>query len=329
MAWKSFVSAASASAGFTGRPVDLKCAIIKPKDWSPSRKWAVVYEIPGFGGRHYGARRGNAAIDQIGVVRVVLDPDCPGGHHVFADSANNGPYGEALIKELIPAVERKVNALGTPSGRFVMGHSSGGWSSLWLQVRYPDFFGGVWSTAPDPVDFHDFQRINLYADDSMFTDPQGRLRALARRGDEPVVWYQDFSDMEVPLGRGEQLGSFEAVFSRRDRSGQPERVWDRKTGRIDHKVAESWKPFDIRERLEKNWKTLGPKLTGKLHVYTGGLDTFYLEGAVVRLKDTLARLGSDAIIEVVPGKDHGSLMDVQMRKRIADEIAAAARKAGG
>jgi hypothetical protein len=78
-----------------------------------------------------------------------------------------------------------------------------------------------------------------------------------------------------------------------------------------------------------NWKTLGPKLAGKLHVYTGGLDTFYLEGAVVRLKDTLARLGSDAIIEVVPGKDHGSLMDVQMRKRIADEIAAAARKAGG
>jgi S-formylglutathione hydrolase FrmB len=248
---------------------------------------------------------------------------------VFADSANNGPYGEALIKELIPAVERKVNALGTPAGRFVMGHSSGGWSSLWLQVRYPDFFGGVWSTAPDPVDFHDFQRINLYADDSMFTDPQGRLRPLARRGDEPVVWYQDFSDMEVPLGRGEQLGSFEAVFSRRDRSGQPERVWDRKTGRIDHKVAESWKPFDIRERLEKNWKTLGPKLAGKLHVHTGGLDTFYLEGAVVRLKDTLARLGSDAIIEVVPGKDHGSLMDVQMRKRIADEIAAAARKAGG
>ena len=313
---------------FARSPVDLKCAIIKPKDWSQARKWAVVYEIPGFGGRHYGARRGTGPMDQIGVVRVVLDPDCPGGHHVFADSANNGPYGEALIKELIPAVERKVNALGTSAGRFVMGHSSGGWSSLWLQVRYPDVFGGVWSTAPDPVDFHDFQRINLYADDSMFTDSQGRLRPLARRGEEPVVWYRDFSDMEVPLGRGEQLGSFEAVFSRRDRSGQPERIWDRKTGKIDHKVAESWKPFDIRERLEKNWKSLGPKLAGKLHVYTGGLDTFYLEGAVVRLKDTLARLGSDAVIEVVPGKDHGSLMDSQMRKRIADEIGAAARKAG-
>lgn len=178
---------------FAGQPVDLKCAIIKPKDWSANRKWAVVYEIPGFGGRHYGARRGNGPMDEIGVVRVILDPDCPGGHHVFADSANNGPYGEALIKELIPAVERNVNALGTSAGRFVMGHSSGGWSSLWLQVRYPDVFGGVWSTAPDPVDFHDFQRINLYADDSMFTDPQGRLRPLARRGEEPVVWYRDFS----------------------------------------------------------------------------------------------------------------------------------------
>ena len=134
--------------------------------------------------------------------------------------------------------------------------------------------------------------------------------------------------MEVPIGRGEQLGSFEAVFSRRGRGGQPERIWDRKTGKIDQKVAEFWKPFDIRERLEKNWKSLGPKLTGKLHVYTGGLDTFYLEGAVVRLKNTLTRLGSDAAIEVIPGKDHGSVMDPQMRKRIADEIAAAARKAG-
>ena len=313
---------------FAMRPVMLNCAIIYPEGWSPTKSWPVLYEIPGFGGRHYGTRRGGNAIDKVPIVRVVLDADCPGGHHVFADSANNGPYGEALIKELIPAVERKVNGPKSASGRLLKGHSSGGWSSLWLQVRYPDMFGGVWSTSPDPVDFHDFQRINLYEHENMFFDPQGKLRPIARQGEEPVVWYRDFSDMEVPLGRGEQLGSFEAAFSPRGQDGQPERLWNRASGQINHRVAAAWKPYDICDRLERNWKQLAPKLKGKLHVYTGSLDSFYLEGAVGRLQTRLAKLGSDAKVEVIPGKDHGSVMDTKMLQRIADEIGSAVRSAG-
>ena len=156
------------------------------------------------------------------MIHVVLDPSCRTGHHVFADSENNGPCGHALIEELIPALEAKFRGLATPASRFVTGHSSGGWSSLWLQVSYPDFFGGVWSTAPDPVDFRDFQRIDLYAPKtSMFADAKGERRPIARQAGKPSLYYKPFSDMEVVMGRGGQLYSFEAVFSPKGTDGQP------------------------------------------------------------------------------------------------------------
>jgi hypothetical protein len=289
-----------------------------------------VYEIPGFSGNHFGALRKQNATDVAGVemLQVVLDPDCRWGHHVFADSDNNGPCGRALCEELIPHVEKTFRGLGAPRGRFVTGHSSGGWSSLWLQVTYPEFFGGVWSTAPDPVDFRDFQRVNIYAPKAnLLFDEHGEPRPLARKGERPFIYYKPFSDMETVMGHGGQLGSFEAVFSGRGPDGQPRQLWDRKSGRIDPEVAKSWERYDIRLVLERNWKTLGPKLAGKLHIYTGSLDTFYLEGAVVLLKRSLTDLGSDAVIEVFPGRHHGNLLDRDLRARIDREMAEQFRRA--
>jgi S-formylglutathione hydrolase FrmB len=253
---------------------------------------------------------------------VVLDPSCRWGHHVFADSANNGPCGQALISELIPHIEKQYRAIGEPAARFLTGHSSGGWSSLWLQVAYPDFFGGVWSTSPDPVDFRDFQRINLYRDgENMFTDGDGKPRPIARRAGQAVLWYRPFSDMEVVMGHGGQLVSFEAAFSGRGADGKPRQLWDRTTGKLDPEVAKSWERYDIRLVLERNWKTLGPKLAGKLHVHMGSDDTFYLEGATALLKESLTKLGSDAVVEIVPGKDHGTILDTALRDRIHKEMA--------
>ena len=207
------------------------------------------------------------------------------------------------------------------------GHSSGGWSSLWLQVAYPDVFGGVWSTAPDPVDFRDFQRIDIYRPGAnMFTDEHNEPRPLARSGGKPSIFYKAFSDMEVVVGHGEQLGSFEAVFSPRGADGKPRQLWNRVTGAIDPEVAHSWEKYDIRLTLEQNWKTLGPKLAGKLHVYMGGEDTFYLDGATRLLQESLKHLHSDAVVEIFPGKNHGSLMDAQLRQRIAREMADRFRK---
>jgi len=312
---------------FHGRSTHLRAGVVLPRSYAadPRRRYPVVYEIPGFAGTHFGAfaaaDRGATDVGGVEMIYVVLDPSCRLGHHVFADSANNGPCGRALLDELIPYIETNYRGIGSGQARFVTGHSSGGWSSLWLQIAYPDHFNGVWSTSPDPVDFRDFQRIDLTKPDAnMFVDARGEKRPIARRGGKPVLFYQPFSNMEEVMGHGGQLSSFEAVFSARGPDGWPRKLWDRATGSIDAVVAKSWEPYDIRLVLERNWKTLAPKLAGKLHVWTGSEDTFYLEGAVARLKASLAALGSDAVVEIHPGRDHG-LRDKAIRERIDREMA--------
>jgi len=317
---------------FHGRPVRLRAGVVLPKSYAedPPRHYPVVYEIPGFSGTHFmahAAARDATEVAGVEMLYVVLDPSCRWGHHVFADSANNGPCGRALREELIPHIEQAFRGLGVPGARFLTGHSSGGWSSLWLQVAAPDFFGGTWSTAPDPVDFRDFQRVNIYkVGTNLFTDEAGAPRPLASKGGKVVLCYQPFSDMEAVMGHGGQLGSFEAVFSPRGTDGKPRQLWDRASGRIHPEVAKSWERYDIRLVLERNWKTLGPRLAGKIHVYMGADDNFYLDGATKLLKGALASLGSDAVVEVFPGRDHGTLLDRALRARIAKEMAEAFRQ---
>jgi hypothetical protein len=195
-----------------------------------------------------------------------------------------------------------------------------------LQVAYPDTFGGCWSTSPDPVDFRDFQRLDIYTPNAnLFTDPNGGRRALSRSGGRGVMYFDSFSRMEEVMGRGGQLESFEAVFSPRGKDGQPMKLWDRKTGAIDPDVAEAWEPFDISLKLKREWATLGPKLAGKVHVYMGDEDTFYLDGAARLLKKRLAKLGSDAVVEMFPGKTH-ALVDAKLRERMNQEMAAAVKR---
>jgi S-formylglutathione hydrolase FrmB len=316
---------------FYQRNTNMRAAVVLPASWKNdgNKTYPVLYEIPGFGGSFLDLSGSSdvsrTSIDGVEFIYVVLDPNCPTGHHVFADSANNGPWGKALVTEFIPYIEKKFRGVGKPHSRFVTGHSSGGWSSLWLQVTYPEFFGGCWSTSPDPVDFRDFSRIDVYRQGAnAFTDESGKPRPIARMGDTPALYFKQFSDMEQPI-RGEQLGSFEAVFSPRGANGQPARLWDRITGAIDPTIAKSWQKYDIGLILRSKWKELEPKLKGKIHVYMGSMDTFYLEGAVKLLKRDMAGLGSDAAIELFPG-DHGSVMTRELRERISKEIAAQARR---
>lgn len=319
---------------FHKKPMKLRAGVVLPKAYdkepeNAKRRFPVIYEIPGFGGDHFFAQFSENRTDVAGVemIYVVLDPACRTGHHTFADSDNNGPYGKALVEELIPHIESKYRALGKPGGRFVTGHSSGGWSSLWLQVTYPDFFGGTWSTAPDPVDFRDFQMVNIYdSKANIFTDAKGELRPLGRKAGKVILKYKPFSDMEVVMGRGGQLQSFEAVFSPKGKDGQPMPLWNRTTGVIDPNVAKAWQRYDIRMILENNWKTLGPKLAGKIHVYMGDEDTFYLDGATRLLQKSLKELKSDAVVEMFPGRDHGNLLDAELRKRIASEMTKSVRE---
>ncbi|HEY1067831.1 MAG TPA: alpha/beta hydrolase [Pirellulales bacterium] len=316
---------------FFGREVRHRAAVVLPSSYydQPEKRYPVLFTVPGFSGTHYGAEaygeKGIAAGEgEVEMIRVMLSGQCAWGHHVYADSATNGPRGESFITELIPFLDAEYRTIPEPSARFLTGHSSGGWSSLWLQTTYPEVFGGVWSTSPDPVDFRDFQQVNLYAEPplSLYTNEQGEKRPLARANGVVMLWYADFAKMDDVLAQGGQLRSFEAVFSPLDDRGQPKRLWDRRTGKIDPQVAKTWEKYDINLNLKRNWATLGPKLAGKLHIVMGDRDTFYLEGAVFKLQETLKELGSDAQITIIPNGDHGLPQPIQakIRKEIAESF---------
>ncbi len=313
---------------FHGREVFVQGMVLLPASYfdQPRRRYPVIFTIPGFGGTlREGYRREpipESHPQGVEFLRVTLDPTCPLGHHVFADSANNGPWGTALVEDFLPALDAEFRTIPAPHARLLTGHSSGGWSSLWLQTTCPEVFGGVWSTAPDPVDFRDFQQINLYRPgENMFVDPQGERRPLARAGGRVRLWYDDFCRMEDVLGPGGQLHSFEAVFSPRGDDGRPRRLWDRETGRIDADVAAAWTAYDIRLWLTDHWSEWAPSLAGKLHVFMGTEDTFYLEGSTRLLAAALRELGSDAVVELHEGKDHASLLTRELRARIRQEMA--------
>ena len=318
---------------FHGRDTFLRAAVILPSTYSnnATAKFPALYVIAGFGGRHTSAWNwigseqgrkwtgGKAASQHL---RVVLDPDVPMGHSVFANSANNGPVGDALVGELIPEIERRFRAMPEPRARLVTGHSSGGWSSLWLQVAYPDFFGGCWSTAPDPVDFRAFQTMNIYEDRNGHWTREGSPRPVARNREKTLLTFQQLNQVEYVAGYGSQLDSFDAVFSPRGADGRPRQLVGKITGIIDRSVAEHWKKYDIRLQLEQNWPAQAPKLQGKLHVIAAAWDTYYLDPAVEYLRDFLAGKEHGGYVEILPG-DHGSVMTEAVRERIEKEIAAA------
>jgi len=318
---------------FHDREVIEPACVLLPENYDaePERRYPVVYLVPSFGGSHHTSiaehliGRPDPEAGEVEFIRVCLSGRCKWGHHVYANSATNGPRGDALVQEMIPHIDRQFRTLAAPTARFLAGHSSGGWSVLWLQVAYPDVFDATFSSGPDPVDFRDFQQVDLYADPplSLLRDEHDQRRPIARRGNKPLLWYDDFARMDDVLGRGGQLRSFEAVFSPLGPDGLPQKLFDRRTGRINPEVAKAWRKYDIRLKLEENWPTLGPKLAGKLHITAGDLDTFYLDGAVRRLAETLRSLDSDAEIEIVPGGTHSNIITpdrARDRRRKISEI---------
>ncbi|MFN0057124.1 MAG: alpha/beta hydrolase-fold protein [Planctomycetota bacterium] len=300
---------------FWGREIRLVAAVVLPIGYRPDANYAVCYSIHGFGGSHREAsllapelHKQQSEHNYPRMIYVFLNAQFPMGHHEFADSVNNGPWGRALTTELIPALERKYAPRTRPNQRYLTGHSSGGWSSLWLQVNYPTLFGGTWSTAPDSVDFRDFTGIDIYAFKNAYVDPDQNDIPLMRRGEDWVKLIREYvQDERANRPIGGQFYSFNAVFSPRARDGTPMQLFDWESGQINADVAAAWRRYDISLLLRERWAKLGPLLQGKLHIYVGTLDTFRLEGATKLLKAELARLGSDAEVLLVEGRSHGSL----------------------
>lgn len=332
---------------FWGRPVRIQAGVVLPPDYAgdPKKRFATVYHLHGFGGDHLDAwGQGPFLVKAMAegrvapMIHVFLNASCPGGAHQFADSVNNGPWGSALVEEFIPHLEKTFRAVARPGARFLTGHSSGGWASLWLQVTYPDFFGGTWSTAPDPVDLRSYTGINATpgSSDNAYRDQAGQPRQLVRQGERWVASIEEFARQEAVIGEyGGQFASFEWVWSPRGPDGRPMPLFNRQTGVLDPLVLEAWQKYDIRLILEKHWDTLGPKLKGKLHVFCGELDTFRLNEAVSLLGKFFAEKHADAVCELVPGRSHGTLFQPYetypqgLMMRIDQEMAAAFAASGG
>jgi len=211
------------------------------------------------------------------------------------NSANLGPYGDAIETELMPAIEKAFRVLPTWA-RFLCGGSTGGWESLAAQIFYPDHYNGAFGSCPDPVDFRAYTVIDLYKDKNAFY-LEGAHKRVAQPAARDYLGHtfqtlEEFNTYELALGShgrsGEQFDIWQAVFSPQGADGYPKPIFDKRTGLIDPKVAAYWQEhYDLRAILEKNWPVLGPKLRGKLHVYCGSADTFFLNDAVYLLEDFL------------------------------------------
>ena len=331
-----------AVSAFWGREMAIRAWVLLPPGYRQGReRFPVVYWTSGFGGDINGylpymaqAFEEMSARKTPKMIWVFLDHGSPSGTHEFADSANNGPWGKALTEELIPHLERTYRMDGRSKGRFLTGHSSGGWASLWLQVRYPRVFGGTWPTAPDPVDFRSFVGKDIYAPNAnLYRLPDGSLDApLMRERGRIASTLKEFSTLEGVLGEvGGQMDSFEWVFSPKGPDGRPLPLYDRVTGVVDPEVAAHWREnYDIGHIVERDWRKIGKDLDGKIHLAVGTADNFYLDEAARLLKARLDKLGarSDFIFE--EGRTHFDLGVVPgdpaaMHRRIAWEMHRVAR----
>lgn len=294
---------------FYGRDMYLRAAVLLPAGYEreTERRYPLMVQVGGYGQRCASLARQYAAGSRSlqdwksdNMPRfLVLMPDGAGplGDPYQVDSENHGPYGTALTEELIPHVERMYRGLGSARARFTTGHSTGGWVSLALQVEYPDFFNGCWSFAPDGVDFRHFQLIDVYKDSNAYLNRFGFERASKRTLDGDLEFsVRHECQLENVLGVGNswtrsggQWGAWNATYGPRGSDRQPAALWDPISGEINSTLRESWKRHDLRLRLESQWKTIGPKLRGKLHVFVGDADDYFLNNAVVRLDAFLKR----------------------------------------
>ncbi|HUL35367.1 MAG TPA: esterase [Candidatus Eisenbacteria bacterium] len=205
------------------------------------------------------------------------------------NSANLGPYGDALMHELLPAIEKEYRGIGQGWARAVYGGSTGGWEALGQQVFYPDDINGAWVGCPDPIDFHAYGTVNIYQDQSAYfrQGPFGKVELPEKRKTNGILdsTVEQENRYELVLGThsrsGEQWDIWQAVFGPMGDDGYPKDIWDKRTGVIDHSVADYWREHaDLSYIMKRDWSTLGPKLAGKLHFAVGDMDTWYLNNAV-------------------------------------------------
>lgn len=294
---------------FHGRPIMLNAGIILPADYHEKKGqlYPLWVHIGGGNSSYLKAKyflasnrfkKTWAAEDTPRFIFIHLDNRGPFGCPYQVNSPINGPYGDAITKELIPYIERKYRGGGASLGRYLQGSSSGGWSALALQSFYPDYFNGAWIGQPDPVDLRAFMQTNLYDDKSIFVDQLGNPRPGYR-----APWWtkaqsiREEFEFENFVGlhnsyvySGLDWGAWNAVYAPRNFDGSPAALWNKDTGAINQDAMMEATKHDLRKFIESNWDRLGKSLQGKIHVWVGEEDTYFLDGAVRLLEASLSKL---------------------------------------
>ena len=297
---------------FWGRPIYLGATVLLPRDYTTSTISYPVNYIQGHfglaapygfeaaaGGRggRGAAPAGSSFHDQWltdnfpRIIAVTFQHPTPYFDDSYAvNSPNMGPYGDALMNELIPEVEKRFRVIREPWARWLSGGSTGGWESLALQIFHPDFFGGTWSSCPDPVTFTDVEGVNMYKDANAFyknfsewqltptvnsREVNGEIRQTAQQR----YWMELANGTHGRSGTGQQ-DVWQTTFGPIGSDGYFKPAVDSRTGAIDHTVTQYWKDnYDLLYYLQRNWSTVGPKLVDKIHVYVGNMDSFFLDRA--------------------------------------------------
>jgi hypothetical protein len=287
---------------FWGRPIYLGATVLLPRDYrSTSIEYPVLYRQGHFStGNPLRFAEGNELYqewikdDFPRMLVVTLQHPTPYFDDSYAvNSVNVGPYGDALLQELIPEIEKRYRAIIEPWARLLDGGSTGGWEALALQIFNPDFFGGAWSYCPDPVTFTNVEGVNIYEDENAFYKDRGwftvpTINTRETNGDVRLTSKQrnQFELVSGTRGRsGQQLDIWAAVHGPIGDDGYFKPLYDKKTGVVDHEVAQYWREnFDLLYHLQQNWDWLGPKLVDKLRIYTGDMDNYYLNNAVMEME---------------------------------------------
>lgn len=313
---------------FWGHPMPLGAVVLLPRgyDADPSKRYPVVYTIghyrdaPPFGFTFAGCDKPESPEARAArLARTKREPGCefqkawtsgqvPEMIAVFIqhttpfyddsyvlNSANNGPYGDAITTELIPELDRRFRTIAAPYARILTGGSTGGWDVLALQIHYPDVFGGAWGLYPDPLDFRNYQFGNIYADTNAYVNDDGswiRRDIPSSRTPQGLTELTVREENQAELviashGRsGGQWDGWQATWAPVGADGYPKPLWDKRTGHVDHTVAEYMRAhgYDLRDYLERNWRTVGPKLVGKLHIAVGDMDNYFLNLGVYRME---------------------------------------------
>jgi hypothetical protein len=312
---------------FHGRPMFNRVGVVLPANYAmdPEKKYGLVVHIGGFGTRFTGSSRMKP---DPRFVQILLDGAGPLGDPYYVNSANHGPYGDSLVREILPAIEKEYRCLGSPQSRFTTGGSTGGWVSLALQIFYPETFNGCWSECPDGVDFRAFELIDIFKDTNAYVNRFGFERPAKRNvAGDTIYTMRHEVQLERVLGAadrwelsGQQWASWNATYGPKGADGLPVPLWDGATGKINREVVQHWEKYDLRKIVETNWKTLGPKLAGKVHIWVGDADDYFLNNGVHLLKQFLVKQTDpkfDGVIEIEPRKPHTSGW---AKKKIFDEM---------